>query len=114
MNDDHQLLEFNQLSAFRRNILFVLAKLGPSKGVAVKSKLQNLYAQQIKHGRLYPNLDDLVEAGYIDKSERDQRTNEYALTNKAQKALQTQINWEKKCLEEAGESEEEDSEAPKA
>ncbi|WP_092907941.1 helix-turn-helix transcriptional regulator [Halostagnicola kamekurae] len=114
MTDDHHLIEFNQLSSFERNILFVLAKLGPSKGVVVKNELQNLYDQEINHGRLYPNLDDLVDVGYVDKSERDQRTNEYALTNKAQKALQTQLNWEKKCLEEVDEAEEEDSEALKA
>lgn len=93
---------FTELTAFKRDLLFVLAKLGPSKGLAIKTSLQTIYEKEINHGRLYPNLDGLVEAGYIDKSERDRRTNEYTLTDKGWTTLQSYVGWQVECLKEGG------------
>lgn len=75
------------LSAFQRDILFLLARDGPQYGLAVKRALQTLYGfdevgDEVNHGRLYPNLDTLVERGLVTKGTLDERTNEYDLTER--------------------------------
>lgn len=59
---------------FRWNILYVLAGNGPMKGVSLKAELEDYYEKEIYHGRMYPNLNTLVDRGLIDKEERDKRT----------------------------------------
>jgi len=81
------------LTAFRRDLLHALDHLGPSKGLAIKAHLASYYQEPVNHGRLYPNLDTLVNEGFIAKSERDKRTNEYALTEQAERALNARREW---------------------
>lgn len=69
----------DELTTFKRHILAVLAD-GPRKGLAIKEELEAAGYGHVNHGRIYPNLSDLEDAGYIDVSPRDQRTNEYRLT----------------------------------
>lgn len=83
-----------QLTAFQRDILYIVGKLKKPHGLAIKRKLEAYYDSEVNHGRLYPNLDQLVEEGYIDKGEKDDRTNEYTLTNQAKKTLRQRRNWE--------------------
>ena len=80
------------LTAFQRNILTVLVEK-PRYGLAIKRELEAYYDEEINHGRLYPNLDDLVEMGYIEKSELDKRTNEYALTEQGIEAVLDGLEW---------------------
>ncbi|MFD1512680.1 PadR family transcriptional regulator [Halomarina rubra] len=72
------------LTAFQRECLRVIAVLdaeaGDCYGLAIKRALEGRYGHEINHGRLYPNLDDLQEAGLVEKSALDKRTNEYLLT----------------------------------
>jgi len=42
----------------------------------------------VNHGRAYPNLDELVEKGYVTKGEQDKRTNYYALTDAGRERLE--------------------------
>lgn len=35
---------------------------------------------EVNHGRLYPNLDTLIEEDYVIRGQRDRRTNEYRMT----------------------------------
>jgi len=83
------------LTAFQRDILWVLANDDGLKGLAVKAALEDFYGEQVNHGRLYPNLNELVDEGLIDKSERDLRTNNYELTDAAQKALADRESWQR-------------------
>jgi DNA-binding PadR family transcriptional regulator len=69
------------LTLFQLEILYTLAEGGPDYGLGIKRSLQDLYGESINHGQLYPNLDDLTEMGVVDRSQRDRRTNEYALTD---------------------------------
>lgn len=80
------------LTAFQQNILAVLSS-EPMYGLAVKRELEDYYGQEVNHGRLYPNLDDLVEMGLVTKSELDKRTNEYELTEKGLEAVVDHIDW---------------------
>ncbi len=81
-----------ELTAFQRTILTVLAE-EPRYGLAIKRELQSYYDEEVNHGRLYPNLDELVEMGLVEKSELDKRTNEYALTDDGFQVLLNQLNW---------------------
>ena len=82
------------LSGFQRDLLWTLAHDGASKGTAVKASLEDYYEEDVNHGRLYTNLDALVDAGLVAKSTRDRRTNEYQLTDLAHDALAEWSRWE--------------------
>jgi len=86
---------FANLTGFRRDILFILAREGDLYGLAIKRKLQEYYGAEVNHGRLYPNLDTLVDEGLVAKSELDKRTNEYALTDDARELLDGRQAWER-------------------
>ncbi|MFC6962853.1 PadR family transcriptional regulator [Halocatena marina] len=81
-----------ELSAFQQRILAILAEEA-RYGLAIKRELEAYYDSEINHGRLYPNLDDLVEMGLVEKSELDKRTNEYALTENGHDAIAKQLSW---------------------
>jgi len=87
---------WTDLTAFEGNVLYAIARLESSEdtsyGLAIKSVLQDLYGQEINHGRLYPALDDLAEEGLIEKSELDKRTNEYELTDAGHQLLRDRID----------------------
>ena len=81
-----------ELTAFQQNILTILAE-EPRYGLAIKRELETYYDSEVNHGRLYPNLDDLVEMGLVEKSELDKRTNQYELTDDGHDALLDQFDW---------------------
>ena len=62
-------------------------------GLAIKRELEAYYGSEVNHGRLYPNLDDLVEDGLVEKSELDKRTNQYELTEAGHDAVLGQLEW---------------------
>lgn len=80
------------LTKFQTRILFVLHG-GPDYGLGVKRDLKAYYGEEINHGRLYPNLDQLVDAGLVIKSERDRRTNEYELTIGGVRVVEDELDW---------------------
>jgi len=80
------------LTAFQQNILVILAE-EPMYGLAIKRELESYYGTEVNHGRLYPNLDDLVEMGFVEKSELDKRTNQYALTDEGHGAVVDRLDW---------------------
>jgi len=80
------------LTAFQRNILIILSE-EPMYGLAIKRELESYYDDEVNHGRLYPNLDELVELGLVEKSELDKRTNQYELTSDGESALFEQLEW---------------------
>ena len=83
----------SELTAFQRNILTILAEEA-RYGLAIKEELEEYYGTEVNHGRLYPNLDDLVDLGLVEKSELDKRTNQYELTDDGVETLLEQFEWE--------------------
>ncbi|WP_394740409.1 PadR family transcriptional regulator [Natronococcus roseus] len=81
-----------ELTAFQTNILTILAK-EPMYGLAIKRELEEYYGTEVNHGRLYPNLDELVELGLVEKSELDKRTNQYSLTDEGYEAVLDGVQW---------------------
>ena len=62
-----------------------------SHGLGIQDRLNKKYDSEINHGRLYPNLDKLIERGLVEKSELDKRTNEYTLTDEGRETLNARI-----------------------
>lgn len=84
----------NDLTAFKRDLLYVIAGLDEPHGLAIKPEIEEYLGKEVHAGRLYPNLDDLVGEGLIEKREADGRTNSYSLTSEGRKALQARSAWE--------------------
>jgi DNA-binding PadR family transcriptional regulator len=69
------------LSTYQHEALFAIGAGGAQKGLEVLEKLRDRYDDPNQsHGRIYPNLDTLVELGLVEKVEHDGRENRYSLT----------------------------------
>ncbi|TYL36183.1 PadR family transcriptional regulator [Natronococcus pandeyae] len=82
------------LTGFQRDLLYTVAGLDEPHGLAIKDELEEYYEKEIHHGRLYPNLDTLVDKGLIDKSQADRRTNVYAVTSRGKREIEARRDWE--------------------
>lgn len=82
------------LTGFQRDLLYVIAGLDEPHGLAIKEELELYYEGDVNHGRLYPNLDTLVEKGMVEKGQRDRRTNFYILTSRGNRELSARQDWE--------------------
>ena len=89
----------HDLTGFQRDVMYVISGMDSSKGLAIKEKLDEYYASEINHGRLYPNLDALVEAGLVEKGRIDDRTNAYSLTEEGRSLLGERREWEETILQ---------------
>lgn len=86
------------LTGFQRDLLYTIAGLDEPHGLAIKEELDDYYEKEVHHGRLYPNLDAIVDKGLVNKSEKDRRTNEYQLTNRGQREIVDRQKWEQQYL----------------
>lgn len=84
----------HDLTGFQRDMLFIIAGLHEPHGLAVKEELDEYYESEINHGRLYPNLEALVEKGFIEKGKHDDRTNSYILTRRGEREITARRDWE--------------------
>lgn len=82
------------LTAFQRDLLYVIASLGDPYGLAIKEELEKYYDKEVNHGRMYPNLDTLVDMGLVDKDKYDKRTNVYTLTRRGRQEITARREWE--------------------
>lgn len=90
MTDAHP----TDLTQWQVNLLTAIAGAdGEIHGLGVKEVLDEYYGESQTHGKLYPNLDDLVERGLVAKGEADVRTNWYALTDAGRRVLDGRIEW---------------------
>ena len=88
------------LTGFQRDIMYLVAGIDSPHGLAVKDELEKYYESEIHHGRLYPNLDELVDKGLIQKGKKDRRTNVYALTDRGLRELESRREWENSYIED--------------
>ncbi|WP_302083909.1 PadR family transcriptional regulator [Salinibaculum rarum] len=86
------------LTAFQRDLLYLINGLGEPHGLAIKEELENYYEGEIHHGRLYPNLDTLVEKGLVEKGEVDRRTNKYTITRRGKREIESREEWEEQYI----------------
>lgn len=72
---------YDTMTGFQMDLLLAIGALGQPSGLDVKTKLEEWYDNgDVHHGRLYPNLDELVKRGLVHKGSQDRRTNWYSLT----------------------------------
>lgn len=89
-----ETFHMHEFTGFQRDLLYIIAELDSPSGLAVKEHLDEYYSSKINHGRLYPNLDILVDAGLVEKGTIDDRTNSYTLTDKGKQLLAERRQWE--------------------
>ncbi|AFO58448.1 MULTISPECIES: PadR family transcriptional regulator [unclassified Natrinema] len=87
-------ITWGELTGFQRDILEAIAAIesasGESYGLAIKERLEQ-HHDEVLHGRLYQNLDTLIEDGLLERSELDGRTNSYTLTTEAEAMLEESV-----------------------
>jgi DNA-binding PadR family transcriptional regulator len=88
-----------ELTGFQRDAMYVIAGRGEPHGLAIKEGLEDYYDFDVHHGRLYPNLDTLVEEGMVEKGDRDERTNYYTLTDRGERELRARRKWEDRLVD---------------
>lgn len=84
----------HDLTAFQRDLLFVIGGMDDPNGLEIKDELEEYYENDIRHGRLYPNLDALVEKGLVEKGKHDERTNKYSLTRRGRQEIEARLDWQ--------------------
>lgn len=82
-----------QLTGFQRDLLTIIAGMEQPTGQEVKDEYEHTTGIRITHGRLYPNLDTLVEENLIYKGALSGRTNYYELTETGETALVSRTDW---------------------
>ena len=81
------------LTTFQVDTLTVTARLESAyehvAGQQIKDGLEEIRDEEVNHGRLYPNLDDLAQSGLTEKQVRviDDRTNSYRVTQRGFRML---------------------------
>lgn len=86
------------LSGFQRDVLYVIYHEDQQHGKRIKEELEKEMGE-ISRGRLYPNLDTLVKAGYVEKGSIDLRTNYYEITELGIEQLKSRREWENRYID---------------
>ncbi|MCU4971123.1 PadR family transcriptional regulator [Halobacteria archaeon AArc-m2/3/4] len=89
----------DDLTGFQRDLLYVIASADQPSGQDVKEEIEEYYTTEINHGRLYPNLDTVVNKELVEKGELDRRTNYYAITDTGQRLIQERREWESQYID---------------
>jgi len=89
-----------ELTGFQRDLLYCIVGTDDPSGQEVRSELEQSSSIEVNHGRLYPNLDDLVDQGLVEKQSKNNRTNLYRLTDQARELIADRRQWEDKQLEQ--------------
>jgi len=79
------------LSRFQVELLVAVAENPMSRGLAIMENVEeNTDIDEVRHGRTYPQLDNLQEMGLINKHvhKQDNRSNAYEITTDGIKALE--------------------------
>ncbi len=92
----------DDLTGFQRDLLTVIAGLDDPNGLEIKSEMEHYYESTINHGRLYPNLDTLVDRSFVEKTKQDERTNAYQLTDSGADLLEERREWESQYVDLGG------------
>ena len=76
------------LNSSKRDLIVEIYQLDQPSGQDIRHRMKAEHNEDVDHGRLYPNLNDLVDYGLLDKGEQDLRTNYYEVTNDGQRLVE--------------------------
>ena len=88
----------HDLTGFQRDLLYCIAGVEEPYGLGIKRSLESYRDIEVHHGRLYSNLNTLVEEGYVTKGSIDDRTNSYELTAEAKEQVAERQQWQAERL----------------
>ena len=88
------------LTGFQRDILYCIAGAETPSGPTIRQDLEEYHTGTVNHSRLYQNLSDLIEEGYLTKGSINDRTNRYQLTAAGRQLLADRQEWETAKLSE--------------
>ena len=94
-------MDVHELTAIQRDLLFVVSGMDDSSGKAIKSELESTQDRDLLAGRVYTNLNELVDENLIDKGSKNGRTNEYSLTEKGHEAVKNRRRWEQRYAKQS-------------
>ncbi|TMT81550.1 PadR family transcriptional regulator [Haloterrigena sp. H1] len=89
----------DDLTGFQRDLLYVIAGADRPSGQDVKDEIERYYSSEINHGRLYPNLDTVVNKDLVEKGQLDRRTNYYAITDEGEQAIKDRREWKSQYVD---------------
>lgn len=89
----------DDLTGFQRDLLYVINGADRPSGQDVKEEVEQYYNTDINHGRLYPNLDTVVNKELVEKGQLDRRTNYYAITESGEQSIQERRELENQFTE---------------
>ena len=80
-----------ELTAFQYTLLQAANELVEPSGQDIRHYVNSspFHGSDMNAGRLYPNLETIVEEGLVEKGQHDQRTNSYEITDDGKDALET-------------------------
>jgi len=91
----------HDLRGFQRDLLFVVRGLVEPNGQEIRRELEQTLGAEVQQSRLYSNLNDLIDAGLLEKSQLNGRTNRYTLTREGERVIESRHEWERQHLEPA-------------
>lgn len=89
----------DDLTGFQRDLLYVIAGKEQPSGQDVKDEVEQYYSSEINHGRLYPNLDTVVNKELVEKGQLDRRTNYYDITEQGEELIEERREWEEQYVD---------------
>ncbi|QCC60253.1 PadR family transcriptional regulator [Natrinema thermotolerans] len=89
----------DDLTGFQRDLLYVIAGADRPSGQDIKDEVGQYYDSEINHGRLYPNLDTLVNKDLVEKGQLNRRTNYYAIADGGEEVIEERREWESQFLD---------------
>ena len=87
-------MDVYELTGFQRDLLFVVGGLAAASGKEIKIELEESQNRKLLAGRVYSNLDTLVEEELVEKGEIDGRTNQYTITDKGREKIHDRYEWQ--------------------
>ncbi|AXR80188.1 PadR family transcriptional regulator [Natrarchaeobaculum sulfurireducens] len=89
----------DDLTGFQRDLLYVISGADQPSGQDVKEEIEGYYSAEINHGRLYPNLDTLVNKEFVEKGQLDRRTNYYEISDDGLREIEDRREWERQYVD---------------
>jgi DNA-binding PadR family transcriptional regulator len=75
------MTETHEITTFQYDLLRAVATLGTPSGQRVRRYIEEDYETDVPHSRVYQDLTDLSEAGFLGKGWKNGRESEYDLTD---------------------------------
>ena len=76
------------LTGFERDLIVEIYQMEQPSGQGIRGRMEAEHGEVVTTGQLYPNLDDLVDYGLLDKGEQNRRTNYYEVTNDGRRLVE--------------------------